>query len=280
MKNILLHPNEGRDLNLAVSTRISAFLQEKGINTCVPEGKCLKGASTLSQDHLGDADLCIVFGGDGSMIRAAHLLEGTGVPLVGVNLGSVGYMTEIDAEHAEEAITAILDGRARVENRLMLDGRIVFEDGTEESFTAMNDLVLRRSDYSGAIRFAVEINGKHFDNMRGDGLIIACPNGATGYNLSAGGPLISPTADNLILTPLCNHSLLERSLVLSGSDKVTLVVDRSDYQDAPLFSCDSYRHCRLDRSCRIEVTRSDKVFPLVRIGNENDFGQLTKLLSN
>lgn len=280
MNTVLLHPNEGRDTDLAVTKRILAFLASRGINTCIPEGKCLNGASVLSQGHLGEADLCIVFGGDGSMIRAAHLLEGTGVPLVGVNMGSVGYMTEIEEAHAEEAIADILDGKACVENRLMLDARILFDDGSSESFTAMNDFVLRRSDYSGAIRFSVEINDRHLDNMRGDGVILACPNGATGYNLSAGGPLISPTADNMILTPLCNHSLLERSLVLSGSDKVTLAVDRSDYQDAPLFSCDSYYHCRLDRNCRIVVTRSKKVFPLVRVSGENSFGQLTKLLSN
>ena len=271
MKNVLIYANEGRDRGLCHSVRLAELLRAEGLSVFSPAEKELPGASPLDRSEAALADLTVVLGGDGTVIRAAHWLEGLEVPLVGVNLGHLGYMTEISENESAEQLKRVLRGEFRVEKRMKLEAVLRWADGCEETLRAVNDFVLRRSDYSGAISFSAEVNGVPLTDFRGDGLIVATPNGSTGYNLSAGGPILNPAAENLILTPLCNHSITARSFVLAGSDRVTLRVAPAEYQDAPLFSCDSFEHRRIEQPCVITLRKSADAFCLIRLGEESFF---------
>ncbi len=261
MKRALIYPNERRDEGLAVSHRLEAFLKEQGLEVQLyAPGLELSGFS-----------FCAALGGDGTILRAGQLLLGTDTPIVGLNLGHLGYLTEMTEEDAEEKLLRVIRGDYSCEAHMMLDGELHFADGRTASHAAINEFVLRRSNSAGAASFTVSVNGSYMDSFRGDGILLATPCGSTGYNLSAGGPILNPAADNIVLTPLCNHSILERSLVLLGSDLIEIDITPDPFQDFPTFTTDGLYHDTLDGPCRLLIRKSRYHFPLIRLGNQNFF---------
>lgn len=276
-QSVYVYPNELRDIGLAETGRVIRVLKSRGAEVYlrggIPDEK-REELGALPAEPGRHYDFAVVLGGDGTVIRAEQELYGTDTPILGIHLGHLGYMTEVAREDAEEALNRALDGRFTVSDRMMLKAELRSESGEKKSFFAINDLVLRRSDYSGAIRFTVMINGEALKDFVADGIILATPNGSTAYNLSSGGPILSPTAENIIVTPLCSHSMLDRSIVLAGTDRVTITFRPVSYQDAPLFSADGYKHERLDKGCRIEIGRADSGFRLMQFTDKNFYSVL------
>lgn len=179
-----------------------------------------------------DIDCALVIGGDGTFIQASRLLFGHDVPVLGINMGTLGYLTEVEVQNVEEAIAQLMRGDYSIERRMMLYGS-VFSQGTGKiSDVALNDIVLNRDGLMKIVHFDLYVNGQLLNSYQADGLIVSTPTGSTAYNLSAGGPIVEPTASLMVITPICSHALLNsRSIVFSDEDEITIQISsRKDGQ--------------------------------------------------
>ncbi len=202
-----------------------------------------------------ETECVICLGGDGTLIRAARDLAGCGLPLFGINMGHLGYLTQIGRE--EDILPAMEDliaGHFRLEYRMMLRGRVFSEGRTVAEDVALNDIVLSRRGMD-ALRFDLFVNGQHFNEYSADGVIVATPTGSTAYNLSAGGPIAAPEAQLILLTPICAHTLNARSIVLAPDNPIRLAVGAQEKSGASL-SFDGDTIVQLSPGDFIEIERS------------------------
>ncbi len=168
-----------------------------------------------------EADLAVVFGGDGTMLSAARRLAPLGVPAVGVNLGRLGLLAEVDPEDFRPKMERVLKGDVALTERMMLSATLS-GDGADKSFTGLNDFVVSQQSRSPMLHTDISVGGQVIASFRGDGLIVSTPTGSTAYNLSAGGPILSTKINGIILTPICPHTLSLRPLVIGGDEVVDI----------------------------------------------------------
>lgn len=232
MKHFLIFTNRHKDKNLETTKRICSYLECKGQRTTVraEEGdwkERMRGdTEEAPADIPRDVDCMIVLGGDGTVLQAARETKILHIPIIGVNLGTLGYMTEIEPANLEEALDRLIAGDYVQESRMMLNGRAFFEDGNSEEGWALNDIVISRSGSLQIIRFNIYVNGQFLNRYNADGMIVTTPTGSTGYNLSAGGPLVEPKAKLMMLTPICPHTLNQRSIILSPEDVIEIEIPK------------------------------------------------------
>jgi NAD+ kinase len=176
----------------------------------------------------GQVDALIVLGGDGTLLSMARAVGDLGVPMLGVNLGGLGFLTATTLDEMLPALEALVAGHMAVEERMVLAARLVRAGHVTGEYIALNDVVITKSAMSRIIDLAVSVDGRHATAYRADGLIISTPTGSTAYNLSAGGPILFPTMDAVVLTPIAPHTLSNRPIVLPGAQRidVTLRVDQ------------------------------------------------------
>lgn len=168
-----------------------------------------------------ESDMLVSIGGDGTLISVARRSYGYGKPILGINMGRLGFLTDVQQDEVEGFITSLQRGDYRLESRLMLEGELTLERGVERFF-AFNEMIIMRRPISGMVHVKASISGEPFNTYFGDGLIIATPTGSTAYNISAGGPVVYPYSKNMILTPICAHSLTQRPLVLPSEFEIEL----------------------------------------------------------
>jgi NAD+ kinase len=182
-------------------------------------------------DELSDLDLVVSLGGDGTMLRSVDLIGATGVPVLGVNVGNLGYLTAIEPDQLTEALERFLAGDYRIDTRMTLDVEVHDADGTPVmvATAALNDVVLQRPSGGHTVRAVLSVNDRPFLTYAADALLVATPTGSTAYNLSARGPVLSPQSRALVVTPVAPHMLFDRSLVLDAAETVTVqVIDGRD----------------------------------------------------
>lgn len=218
MNKFYIVTNDGKDKDLAVTNRVKDFLEIKGKTTYLCKKD--KNKKILEEQIPDDIDCAIVIGGDGSLIGAARALHKRDVPVLGINMGTLGYLTEVEVNHVEEALEQLLDGCYRLEERMMLEG--VWGDGNKD--IALNDIVVTRKGTLRVIHFQIYVNGELLNSYEADGIIISTPTGSTAYNLSAGGPIVEPTASMIVITPICSHALNTSSIVLSADDEIVIEI--------------------------------------------------------
>jgi NAD+ kinase len=177
-------------------------------------------------DVIPDADLAIAVGGDGTLLGVARIAATHGVPLVGVNLGTLGFLTDVPKDELSELINAILDGRYTEEKRLMLDAEVKRDDEIVFEAVALNDVVISRGAMGTMIEFAVAVDGEFIYSLRADGLIIATPTGSTAYALSSGGPILHPTLPAISLVPISPHTLSNRPIAIASTSEVRVKLIR------------------------------------------------------
>lgn len=180
---------------------------------------------TASRESIADqVDVLIAFGGDGTLLDAAGIVGNskTDVPLLGVNLGHLGFLTEVTRGELEAALAALMDGRTRLDERLLLKGRVQRDGRPVAEHLALNDIVVTRGALSRMIEIDVTVDGQFVCHVKADGLILATATGSTAYNLSAGGPIVDPAVDAFVFTPIASHTLTNRPLVLPANAEVTL----------------------------------------------------------
>jgi NAD+ kinase len=223
---------------------LQSFLAERGIRVQMDERTASLAATApdvvAPVEHVFDgADLAIALGGDGTLLGIARKVADANVPLVGINLGTLGFLTDIPADSTESMLGAMLDGAYTTESRLLLNGAIEREGKVVFSTVALNDVVVCRGAMGSMIEFAVEVNGEFVYSLRADGLIISTPTGSTAYALSSGGPILHPSLPAISLVPISPHTLSNRPVAIPSSSEVRVRVIRG--QDARVnFDVQSY----------------------------------------
>jgi NAD+ kinase len=215
----------------------------------------LPGYSTAAPEDLGTAvDLAIVLGGDGTMLSIARRLAPFGVPLIGINQGRLGFLTDIPLARMEATLDAMLAGRHLEERRTLLAATVVRANGDrdEEAF-ALNEVVVNRGSLGSMIECAIEIDGRFVYSMRADGIIVATPTGSTAYALSAGGPILDPQLASFLLVPVAPHALTHRPIAVSDAAHIAITVLRA--RDAG-FHCDGQAYFPLSEGDRVELSRA------------------------
>jgi NAD+ kinase len=226
-------------------------------------------------DLPAQVDALIVLGGDGTLLSMARAVGDLGVPILGVNLGGLGFLTATTLEEMLPALEALLAGGMAVEERMMLGARLVRGGQTVSEHIALNDVVITKSAMSRIIDLAVSVDGRHATSYRADGLIISTPTGSTAYNLSVGGPILFPTLDAVVLTPIAPHTLSNRPIVLPGSQRVEVTL-RGDQE--VMLTMDGQVGVHLRERDVVEVEKARARIRLLRFPQKDFFSVLrTKL---
>ena len=285
MNRFFIITNMKKDPDRRFTNMLKGFLELNG-RKCIeilPEE--YKGKKRLSIDMNPKTDCLLVIGGDGSVLRAAHLVLGTGVPILGINLGTLGYLAEVEKNNWQEIIGLLLKGNYEIEPRMMLEGRMVERNGVtvneDRILHGLNEAVVRSSALR-VINFNVYVDGHLLNNLDADGIIISTATGSTAYNMSAGGPLVEPKAQLLLLTPLCAHTLNPRSVVLSAEDAIVIEMAKNTRNEKILAEAafDGGSSFSLGYGDRIEIKRSDEVTNLVKLSTRSFLSTLHKKMSS
>jgi NAD+ kinase len=223
------------------------------------------------------ADIIAILGGDGTMLSSMEKLGVMEKPVAGINIGTLGFLTSCTDSELELFADSLLAKDFEVSTRTLLDAAIHFPDGKTQSFIALNEVVLARGQTGKLVNLHATINGITVNRYRADGLIVATPTGSTAYSLSAGGPLISPAARVLVITPICPHSLSDRSLVVDDNDEIG--IDPECRDDEPLFfTVDGRDIIPIPQGAKILIRRARHAVHLVRLRNRNFYQALRQKL--
>lgn len=214
-----------------------------------------------------DTECVITLGGDGTLIQAARDLAGRQIPMAGVNLGHLGYLTQIGSrEDVEELLEALMTDQYQLERRMMIKGSIFRGGELIKKGLALNEIVITRRENLRVLKLRIYVNGEYLSEYRADGMIAATPTGSTAYNLSAGGPIVEPNARMTILTPICPHALNGRSIVLSAEDQIEIeALGNDDLGQVAVFDGDITIHMMVGDRIRIEQSEVETV--LVKLKN-------------
>jgi NAD+ kinase len=221
------------------------------------------------------ADVVIAAGGDGTILRALALAAPAQLPVLGVNVGHLGFLAEVEPDELPSALAAISAGDFSVEERLALGGQVT-SAANSVTVRASNDLVLGRMPGQGLAVFAASVDGELFVRYVGDGLIISTPTGSTAYSLSAGGPIVAPMTQAILLTPIAPNGVFDRSLVLAPTE--TLCIDILDESAHVVLECDGWRHSDIAPGGRLEASKSADPGLLIRLGGSNFYGRARRKL--
>ena len=223
-----------------------------------------------------DTQCVVVLGGDGTMLHAARLIVPHDLPMVGVNLGTLGFLTEIELQNLYEGLDCLLKDEFQVEKRSMLKGTVIHHDQETYHLSALNDIVITRSGFSRIISLRIMVNGKFLDDFSADGVIISTPTGSTGYNLSAGGPVVNPKANVILVTPVCPHSLHAKSMVLSQEDEIEIYLEnvRENQLEEAYITFDGQVAQKLHPGDRIKVRNSDKMAKVIKVNGDSFYETL------
>ena len=261
-------------------TRLTAFLTERGhdvmIDAETARGTPLPGYPTAAAEALGTrADVAIVLGGDGTLLSIARQLAPYDVPLIGINLGRLGFLTDIPLAAMHDTLSAILDGRYSEERRTLLQASILRVDAAQEAALALNDVAVSRGTLGGMIDLAVEIDGQFAYAMRSDGLIVATPTGSTAYALSANGPIVHPQVPAILLVPVAPHSLSNRPIAIADSCNITMTLLKG--KDAAAH-CDGQAHFGMQEGDRVTIRRAPYHVRLLHPAGHDHFAMLRQKL--
>lgn len=263
----------------AILHRVAAFADSNGLELFAEEA-LLEGAGSarvLDPDAISDLDLVLTLGGDGTLLRGARLAAPHGVPILGLNLGHLGFLTSLGPAELEAGLTAVMAGEVTLDERMVLETRAVAADGTvRASSFALNDAVLHGSGVARMIRIAVHAHGEEVGTYSADGIILATPTGSTAYSLSAGGPIVSPAVDCIIATPISPHTLAIRPLVLSAAETVSVEV--LSPTEGLILTVDGQQGAVLAPGDRLIVSRAPTPLCLVRFPGQSFFSTLRRKL--
>jgi NAD+ kinase len=282
LKGIGIVPNWQKKSEVeAMVSRVAAFCEQHGVVPYLPESKediPLPGVEILPvEEFLGKVDIVIVLGGDGTILRVARQFSGTNLPILGVNLGQMGFLAEVEPPNLEKALQMLLDGQYKVRHRVMLSARVFRNDRPMAEYTALNDVVISKGPLSRLIYLHTYVNDKHLESYPTDGLIVSTPTGSTGYSLSAGGPIVNPALDVMIITPICPHLLHHRSVIVSSSERVSIkIVTR---QAEVVLTVDGQVGLTLLDDDVVHVTRAPLTTPIVQLQGTDFYTLLHSKLS-
>jgi NAD+ kinase len=258
-------------------------LNARGIEVCAAEGANeLAGAGNISffpEAGLGsEVDLLVAIGGDGNLLRATRCVAGHDVPLIGINRGRLGFLTDVKPDQMLAALDVVLDGDYLAEERMMLSARIRGPNGDSASLNALNDVVLQKAASGRILDFVTTVDGHYVNTHGGDGLIVASPTGSTAYALSCGGPIIRPDVAALVMVPICPHTLSDRPLVIQSSSKIEVRLPAGRDSGAEV-TCDGEPLGPLDATRILEISAATETVTLLHPRDYNYYELLRSKLN-
>lgn len=272
MDKFYIIANTDKDKDGAVSRQIAEYIRKQA-KTCL-----IKGENELE----ADVDCILVLGGDGTLLRAAREVVEYDIPLLGINLGTLGYLAEIDRYSIYDALDRLFADEYTLESRMMLKGTIYHEGEKVYTDIALNDIVISRDGPLRVVRFKNYVNGEFLNEYQADGIIVSTATGSTGYSLSAGGPIVSPEASIILMTPLAPHTINARSVIFPAEDRITVEIGpgRTDNPDVASVNYDGAASQPMVTGDLIVIQRASKDTRLVKINNISFLEVLRTKMSN
>lgn len=271
MKNLLLTPNPYRDTNFKTLRAAMQILRNAGfqVKVCLPFD--VDHSYELPRDihfsrldrEIQNAEMVVCFGGDGTILHMAKAATRKGIPLLGVNIGTMGFMAELESTELEK-LELLADGNYRLDSRMMLDVTVQRDRDIIFHDICLNDVVVTKGGIARIVHLQVNCDGVQAMDFGGDGVIVATPTGSTAYSLSAGGPIVEPEADNIIITPICAHDMVNRCIVASGKRVVTVKMNDNARRNAYL-AVDGGKAVRLNVGDVATIRKSRLETKLVRL---------------
>lgn len=299
MKHFFIIANPFKDPELETAKQIADFIIRAGGSCRIDlrggenarrhNEKARQNAETQTQSSTytdaaqipPETECILVLGGDGTLIEAARDTSGLNIPLLGVNLGSLGFLTEVEKTGVTEALTQLLADSYQIGSRMMLTGQISRDGSCWERSHALNDIVITRSGSLQIIHFHIYVNGQFLNAYNADGVILSTPTGSTGYNMSAGGPIVEPSAKLIVITPICPHTMNARSIVLSAEDEIVIEI-AEEKKDSPFkaeVNFDGGHVSPLMPGDRVIVTQSERTTDIIKLGRASFLEVLHKKMS-
>ncbi len=272
MKKAIIIPNYLKEESMQFSKTAVDILEKNGYSVSV----------LLENDEpIEGSDLALVLGGDGTLLRACKKLYKFDIPMLGINFGHLGYLTECNPDTAIDAIEKVVRNEYHLENRLMLEGSVVRNGENVYSFVALNEASFYRSTLLKAFTAELYINGMLTQTVVGDGLIVATPTGSTSYNLSAGGPVLTPNSKNIVLTPISPKYFPRSSIVANGEDEIEIkvIVDSIVKTGNPALQIDGDDAFTLNDGDVVKIKRNEKDAKIIKVTSQSFYQVLRKKLS-
>lgn len=272
MKKVIIIPNPYKQQSVDFAMEASELLKASGC-----ESQILDNAS----EPCNDADLAVVLGGDGTILRAARRLYGKEITLFGINFGNLGYLAEANPSNAKEALLKLVNGDYKTEERIMLEGEILRNGNRVFDFVGLNEASIFRSTLTHALNLEVSINGKPTETIVGDGVIVATPTGSTSYNLSASGPVLTPTSKSMVITPVSPKFFPRSSVVIDSSDEVEISVSWTSVSESgsPSIDIDGYLRSTLENGDVIKIKKAKHTTKIARVSDTSFYQILCQKLS-
>ena len=265
----------------AALKRLSDVLQAGGLERVLEKetAELIGESGGLEGPELAESvDLIAVLGGDGTMLNAMAKLGGTSKPIAGINIGTLGFLTSCKDDEIEAFAEALRDGNYGTSRRTLISARVIREGVEPREFIALNEAVLARGQTGRLVSLSASVNGELLNQYRADGLIVATPTGSTAYSLSAGGPLISPAAGVFVITPICPHTLSQRSLIVDDAAVIELSPDNTS-EGPMLFTVDGRDCVEIQAKDRIEVRKAAQELNLLRLEGRSFYAAVRQKLN-
>ncbi|MCR5800276.1 MAG: NAD(+)/NADH kinase [Lachnospiraceae bacterium] len=267
MKNFLIITNDNKDPNHDLTDKIKKYIERKnGKAHIAAKAMDGNGGSIIPEDM--EFDCVLVLGGDGTMLRAARDIMKRGIPMLGINLGTRGFLADVEKDSFEPAIDALFEGIYFIQKRMTVKGCIETSDGKKiELPPALNDITVTRQGSLHVMHVELYVNGQFLCNLGVDGILAATPTGSTGYNLSAGGPIVHPGANMIVITPICAHTLNARSIVVGPDETIEFVIaaNRDGEHTNAEASSDGNKPCIMKTGDKIKIVRSEDTVSLIKL---------------
>ncbi len=272
MNNFLILANTDKDIDLSLSKKISEYLSGKGAKaTIISDVNEHYEDLRVKEELVKGVQAAIVLGGDGTMLRAAHSIGMYDIPYIGINLGTLGFLTEIEESNVYEALDRLINDDFVIEKRMMVEGNV-----KDRTFHSLNDVVITRAGFSRIIGLKIYVNNQLLDTYEADGVIVATPTGSTGYNMSAGGPIVSPKASAIVVTPISPHSLTSKSVVFDSTEEIRIeIMKKRKTQDTEaIVSFDGSNSIELAAGDVVNVKLSARSIKLIKMYDVNFYSVL------
>lgn len=271
MKKFALLTNYSKDKRLVYTRMIKTYITENGGSYWIPryisepdkDGDQRYDFSDMAED----IECVLVLGGDGTLLQAARELLQRHIPLLGINLGTLGFLTSAEKSELPKCLDSVLDDSCSIDERMMLEGVAYHGSEKIQMNIALNDVIIARAGFSRLVELKIYVNGELLSIYNADGIIVSTPTGSTGYSLSAGGPIIFPQTDVIVITPICPHSLQARSLVVSGEDRIMIEIGRrrKTQKEEAMVTFDGRSAQELETGDRIEIYKAQETTQLIRL---------------
>ena len=271
MKKFALLTNYSKDKRLVYTRMIKTYITENGGSYWIPryisepdkDGDQRYDFSDMPED----IECVLILGGDGTLLQAARELLQRHIPLLGINLGTLGFLTSAEKSELPKCLDSVLDDSCSIDERMMLEGVAYHGSEKIQMNIALNDVIIARAGFSRLVELKIYVNGELLSIYNADGIIVSTPTGSTGYSLSAGGPIIFPQTDVIVITPICPHSLQARSLVVSGEDRIMIEIGRrrKTQKEEAMVTFDGRSAQELETGDRIEIYKAQETTQLIRL---------------